>query len=106
MGGKRRVKRRKRKERKQDLHQLESTTQSHFLALNPLVELRRSWTHLFVGILYESIPPRFPLQRPRLVKQVVHLGDLAALAEYLDEGVSCRSRVDKGWVGEVLAEDT
>lgn len=66
----------------------------------------RHWTHLLVGILYESVPPRFSLQRPRLVKQVVHLGDLAALAEYLDEGVSCRSRVEKGWVGEVLAEDT
>jgi len=52
---------------------------------------------VLVGVFYESVSPRFTLQGARLVEEIIHLGDLAAFAKHLDEGVSCRN--EKGCDG-------
>ena len=52
---------------------------------------------VLVGVFYESVSPRFTLQGARLVEEIIHLGDLAAFAKDLDEGVSCRN--EKGCDG-------
>lgn len=45
-------------------------------------------TYSRIDVLDERIPSRFPLERSRLVEEVVEVGEFTKLGEDLDEGVS------------------